>query len=142
MTQKNPLRVITLHRPWAWAVAHLGKDIENRTWVCPIQPGQPLAIHAGKKWDADGADWIMRQGFSLPPKDDHPNGIVAIATFQGNFEASDSRWFFGPVGWALTDVVAIAPIDCKGQQGLWTVKEPLLSQVREAYKLAKNGGAV
>lgn len=32
------------------------------------------------------------------------------------------RWFFGPVGYVLSDVVALPrPIPCRGHQGFWTV---------------------
>lgn len=132
---KQLLKVITLHRPWAYAVAHLGKDIENRSWECPLQPGSLIAIHAGRKYDKQGADWI-RQGLGLdcpPDGAEHPGGIVAIARFQGNVTASGSPWFVGPVGWRLADVVSIPAIDCRGYQGLWNVwievPEQLLAEV-------------
>lgn len=137
----NPLRAITLHRPWAYAIAHLGKDIENRTWDCWIDKAYPyLAIHAGNKWDSGAAKWIENQGLGVvPPEAENPKGIVAIARFKGNTTASDSPWFVGPVGWQLSDVVAIPPIECKGQQGLWMVPDELLSRVNEAYYKSKNG---
>lgn len=47
----SPLFALTLTHPWAAAIAHLGKRVENRTW----QPqgnrghvGMLLAIHGGK----------------------------------------------------------------------------------------------
>lgn len=132
---KQPLKAITLHRPWAYAIAHLGKDIENRPWACPLATGSLIAIHAGRKYDRQGADWI-RQSLGLDcPVDgpQHPGGIVAIARFDGNVTASDSPWFVGPIGWKLADVVAIAPAPCSGQQGLWLVPDDWLPSVRRAY---------
>lgn len=39
---------ITLWPEWAYAVAHLGKNIENRTWEPPDGLlGQMIAIHGG-----------------------------------------------------------------------------------------------
>lgn len=41
------MKAITLTAPWAWAVAHAGKDVENRTRRCPSLLGERIAIHAG-----------------------------------------------------------------------------------------------
>lgn len=46
-----PLKAITLHRPWPYAILRLGKRIENRGWECPLPHGAWLAIHAGKTYD-------------------------------------------------------------------------------------------
>lgn len=129
---KPPLYAITLHRPWAFAVAHLNKDIENRTWECPLEPGSYIAIHAGKTWDEEGAEWIGLE--RLPPEPEHPLGIVAIARFMGNITTSNSPWFFGPVGWKLEGAIAIPPVACRGRQKLWRVPEELLPELRAAYR--------
>ena len=63
------VRCLTLRRPWAWAVAHAGKDVENRDWQCPLPPGTIVAIHAGQKFEADGAEWIEREmGIAVPDR--------------------------------------------------------------------------
>lgn len=139
---KQPLRAITLHRPWAYAVAHLGKPVENRSWACPLPVGSLLAIHAGRRFDGQSADLIRRWGYECPPDEEHPTGIVAIARFVGNVTALDSPWFFGPIGWQLTDVVPINPVPCSGQQGLWNVPDDVLPAVRIAYATALRGVAV
>ena len=44
------IRGITLTHPWAFCIAHTGKDVENRTWRPEKQGGQVgmfLAIHGG-----------------------------------------------------------------------------------------------
>lgn len=130
---KPPLMAITLHRPWAYAIAHLGKDCENRSWACPLSPGSLIAIHAGRKFDKDAADWIERQGYECSTDENQPMGIVALARFQGNVTALDSPWFFGPIAWKLADVVPINPVPCRGQQGLWRVPDDVLPAVRVAY---------
>ena len=38
-------RALTVHAPWAWAIIHGGKDIENRSWCPP-------------KWMLDQRIWI------------------------------------------------------------------------------------
>lgn len=47
-------RVLTVQPPWSWAIAHGGKDIENRT-DCMSYEGQ-LFIHAGMRWSQRGVE--------------------------------------------------------------------------------------
>jgi len=55
---------ITLQQPWAWAVFHAGKDVENRTWKIPL--GRIL-IHAGRAIDQDGIDFMEDvMGIEMP----------------------------------------------------------------------------
>lgn len=123
------LYAITVHRPWAYAIAHLGKACENRTWNCRLQPGTWLAIHAGKRFDRKGAEWIVSElGLALPDGGGE-TGIVAIARFQANITSSSSPWFFGPVGWQLDRVVPVEPVPINGQQGLWRVPDGLAANL-------------
>ena len=41
------MKAISLWQPWAWAITHAGKDVENRTW--PTRYRGPLLIHAAKR---------------------------------------------------------------------------------------------
>ena len=127
---KQPLMAITLHRPWPYAVIKLGKWIENRTWSCSLPVGSLIAIHAGQQWDWKGAEWINsppgEPRWELPPEDEHPTGIVAIATYGGMVTESDSFWFTGPIGFVLKDAVELPqPVLCRGQQRLWRVSAAL-----------------
>jgi hypothetical protein len=65
------MKAITVKQPWAWAIAHGGKDVENRTWGTGYRG--PLAIHAGAGWDADGA-W-NRHVIGAAQKDQQPGGF-------------------------------------------------------------------
>ncbi len=124
------LRAITLWRPWPVAVALMGKPIENRTWDAWLRQGEWVAVHAGKKWDANGVRWIERV---IRPTDrslldpQHPMnapGVVAVARFKGCVTASDSPWFTGPVGWQFDRRIPFSqPVDCPGRQGIWTMSE-------------------
>ena len=40
------MRVISIQQPWAWAIVHGPKRVENRTWGTPYRG--PLLIHAGR----------------------------------------------------------------------------------------------
>jgi hypothetical protein len=41
------VRVLTVRQPWAWAIVHGGKDVENRTRNLAGAYRGPVAIHAG-----------------------------------------------------------------------------------------------
>lgn len=50
----TPIRCLTVQQPWAWAIIHGGKTIENRTQLWSYRG--PLAIHAGTRWSDRGAN--------------------------------------------------------------------------------------
>lgn len=93
------MKAITLLAPWAWAVAHAGKDIENRKTRCPSLLGERIAIHAGARRPradilGDGAEflWMKDHGLITAPPMwafsglgfEAPHGcIVAVATIVG-----------------------------------------------------------
>ena len=56
------MKVLSVRQPWAWAIIHGGKDIENRNWKTNYRG--PLAIHAGKQFDMTGDDqqWMLVHG--------------------------------------------------------------------------------
>lgn len=41
------MRVLTVRQPWAWAIVHGGKDVENRVRNIAGDYRGPVAIHAG-----------------------------------------------------------------------------------------------
>ena len=146
------LRALTLIQPWAYAVCHLGKTIENRTWPPPSGiVGQHLAIHAGKKFDEDDADAI-RNEFGLGVPDVVPVGaIVAVVRVAGAERVRDelaenlglpaqyaTRWSSGPWCWLLADLVVLPhPVECRGKQGLWPVEGCTLDMVREEWRAGR-----
>ncbi len=54
------MRALTVKQPWAWAICHAGKDVENRGWPIPpklLEDGPVrVALHAGKAMDLIGVD--------------------------------------------------------------------------------------
>lgn len=67
------LRGLTLWQPWAAAITHGGKRIENRPWA-PWRSiiGREIAIHAAAKTDpaaeAEALEWIRAHvGIDMPP---------------------------------------------------------------------------
>lgn len=58
------MRVLTVRQPWAWALIHGGKTVENRVRYLGDYRG-PLAIHGGLAWSEQGAsDWEVRRAFT------------------------------------------------------------------------------
>lgn len=57
------MRVLTVRQPWAWAIIHGGKDVENRSRNIAGDYRGPVAIHAGlAKFDEEGGGYpeVMR----------------------------------------------------------------------------------
>jgi hypothetical protein len=129
---------LTLWRPWDWAILH-GKDFENRSWAPPLTFGDYIALHAGQRWDAEGAEFIERvSGLAVPDAETWPGGqIVGVAKFVGTTrDGEGSPWFFGPWGWKLHGAIAIRPVPCRGAQKLWRLPDDVLAQVRQNWLAA------
>lgn len=147
------VKALTLWRPWTWSIFDLpegqAKRIENRPWRPPSAIiGAPLAFHAGKHFDLDGFHRIREIAHVCPPSNpDCPEGIVGVVTVVDYLDAGElwskerlrdlpgqERWFFGPFGWVLSDVVRLPrPVPCKGAQGLWTLPHDVNIEVARQY---------
>ncbi len=78
------------------------------------------------------------------------SAAIAVATldgivFDGSGETADAviaeqlgdqlRWFFGPVGYVLRDVIALpTPVPCRGWQGFWTLPDDVERRVVEQLR--------
>ncbi|MDX3971140.1 MAG: hypothetical protein QHD01_31730 [Bradyrhizobium sp.] len=122
------LRALSVRQPWAWAIIHAGKDIENRghvaIWKGGMKPGRRIAIHASKGMTRDeyvGAYDFMRSiGVVCPPAGALIRGAV-IGTVEviDIVTRSSSPWFFGPRGLVLRDPEPCEPIAASGQLGFF-----------------------
>jgi hypothetical protein len=138
------IRGLTLHRPWPWAMTSGSKRIENRcektARLLRGWRGKYIALHAGKTWDDEGAEFIRRFHPEMPwSSDAHPIGIVAVVQVGETSSmplgpAHQHRWFFGPFGTLFEDVILIEPVACRGAQGLWPLPPGALATVRERWK--------
>lgn len=117
-----PSIALSIRQPWAWAIMHGGKRIENRTW--PTRFRGRFCIHASKgvdraTWD-DDLSFLLDMGVVPPNKNHyHFGGIVAVATLVDCVTIHDSAWFFGPYGFVLADVQPVDFIPCKGSLGFF-----------------------
>ena len=105
---------LSIQQPWAWAICHAGKDVENRSWLTKIR-GQFL-IHAGKKVDQDGYDFLYDEWRTEAPDSNiiERGGIVGIAEIIDCVTESTSPWFFGPYGFILRNQRPLAFMPLKG----------------------------
>src|SRR5215207_5140743 len=117
MSIQPELRAITILQPWAWAIIHGGKDIENRSWWTRYRG--LLAIHAGLRYRRDVT---MARGVRPPDGEDLVFGaVIGIVDLRDVVEKSRSRWFDGSgYGFVLRNPRAfVKPLVCSGKLGLW-----------------------
>jgi hypothetical protein len=121
---------LSVRQPWAWAIIHCGKDIENRSWQAVnhgLHKRGRIAIHAAKGMTRDeyqkARDFIDGLGYVTP--DAHAllrGGICGSVEVVDVVRQSDSPWFFGPRGLVLKDARPCPFIPAKGELGYfqWT----------------------
>lgn len=151
---------LTLTPEWAYAVCHLGKRTENRTWYPPesqLRAGDWFAIHSGKppktlrgrvEMLQDAIAIANKHGkaskFGVTSAEVFKYGIVALARYAGRIEKADfegrycDAWWEGPCGWMLSEVrVLQSVIPIEGRQKLWKVPEDVAEKLRR--NLLDNG---
>lgn len=126
-----PPRALSVRQPWAWAIIHAGKDIENRGHVAitrgGMRPGQ-IAIHASKGMTRDEyaeAYYFMHSiGVTCPaPGALIRGGIIGSVRVTAIVSNSMSKWWFGPRGLVLTEAFACEPRPAVGALGYFDWKE-------------------
>ena len=119
------IMALTVIQPWAHAIVHLGKQIENRDW--PAQYRGWLAIHAGRETPKAEYEGFFefcgeRDLFVQMPRraDLVTSAIIGVARLTHCVRRHDSPWFVGDYGWVLENPIAIpAPVKCSGRRNLW-----------------------
>lgn len=119
----KPIPALSIRQPWAYAILHCGKDIENRDWATSYR-GR-VWLHASKSaHKAERDDWelLREQGFMLPPfKAMERGGIVGLAEIVDCVQDSESQWFNGPYGFVLRNPIITPMHPCKGMLGFFNV---------------------
>lgn len=116
------MKVLTVRQPWAWAIIHAGKDIENRTWATKYRG--PLAIHASRrKPNREEMNWCrayFRDRKVVMPESFDLGVVLGTVDLTDCITASRSPWWQGPVGWKLANPRPLtSPIPLHGQLGLF-----------------------
>lgn len=113
---------LTLKQPWAYAIFHLGKDVENRNWTPQRYPlNNTLYIHAGLSYDRLGRAWIEDQFDVEIPRDLPRGGLVGRVRFSSFDERnSPSRWAVeGQYHWIVDSLRLCNFHPCRGQRNIW-----------------------
>lgn len=132
-----PKLALSVRQPWAYAILHLGKPVENRGWRRP-NPGLNfrgrVALHASAGMTRDeyesAAEFMASIGNTVPPAAELARGgIVGSVEIVDVVRAYDSPWFFGPVGLVLRDPRPCPFMPAKGSLGFFQWREGAWSDV-------------
>lgn len=131
-----PVFALSIRQPWAWAIIHAGKPIENRSWAHnnPAHKdakrliGHRFAIHAAMGMTQDEYDHAS--GFitevtgcgALPPHELVRGAIIGHVELVDIVRKSISPWFVGSIGLVMANPVPIEPIRATGQLGFFEWK--------------------
>lgn len=156
------MKALTIHQPWAAAIAHGGKRVENRAWLT-YHRGL-IAIHAGasvgirRTYDRAIRSVTVWSGYeSIATVVDQAavrGAVVAVASLGdvcsasrffglsmplqcdcGNWAQSGQRHFI------LTDVHPLpTPVPARGAQQLWTLPDEVEKAVRAQLGEAMSHG--
>lgn len=122
---------LSIKQPWAWAIIHAGKDIENRDWSTQYR-GRVL-IHASKgvtRAEYEESAWAIGPGIKCPSlKEIERGGIIGAATIVDCVTDSASRWFVGDYGFVLADPKPCPFVPCRGALGFWKVPADVASKL-------------
>lgn len=141
------MRALTVRQPWAWAIVHGGKDVENRSRNAAGGYRGPIAIHAGLREDDDAyADDLIKAAFaeyddSWQLLDEMPMGVVLGVVDLIDVHTSHSaqtahgccRSWWGQD--LMTHLVLgnprplARPVPAKGRLGLWTPPAEVLTEI-------------
>ena len=130
MITNLPPIALSIRQPWAWAIIHAGKDIENRNWYANwlLSRRGRVAIHAPQcmqqlEYEA-AKKFMLSIGIECPAAIDLPRSrIIGSVEIVDVVTESDSPWFFGPRGLVLKDPEPHPLIWSLGALGFFQWKE-------------------
>jgi len=112
----NHMKTLTVQQPWAWAIIHGPKRIENRSRA--TRHRGPLLIHAGKSRARLGS-----LGAVEPPPGNLAFGaligIVDLVDCVPVADVADQPFAEGPWCWILANPRPVIPVFLRGQLGLF-----------------------
>jgi len=147
------VRVLTVRQPWAWAIVHGGKDVENRSRNIAGSYRGPVAIHAGKELDAPAWESpIVGLGFRRACRASTTfdelrrfcdnattfGAVIGVVDLTGVHGPASSRCCGSP--WAEEGTMHLlvenprplrTPVPARGMLGLWRPDADLEHAIRE-----------
>lgn len=127
------MKAITVRQPFAWAIIHGGKDIENRSWS--TRHRGPLLIHAASSMTAteygDFAEMLAKKKLGPMPQlaDLLLGGIIGVVDLVDCVERSRSPWFVGDFGFVLKNPRPLPLLPLKGQLMMFNVEYPVSAAI-------------
>jgi len=129
-----PTRALTMHAPWAWAVVHGVKTVENRDWS-PHHRGS-IFVHAGRSFESDVAARELLAAWGAKPPPEFARGMIIgavdiidvlpLAEYLRTFVNQPHLYemAIGPWCWVLANPRPCEPVRHAGNFQLWPVKLP------------------
>lgn len=124
-----PRLALSVRQPWAWAIVHAGKHLENRAWGGwghdKTRQRGPICIHASggmtRHEYEDARDFMAKHGVTCPPPADLVRGaIIGTAVIVDWVRFSHSFWFTGPGALKFERMTPVEPvIPCAGALGFF-----------------------
>jgi hypothetical protein len=126
---------LSIRQPWAWAIIHAGKDIENRSWLTTFR-GR-FFIHAAKgltrsEYDdfiaftgftGDRFRFVFPGGVACPPAEElQRGGIIGEAELIDCVREHSSPWFIGKYGFVLRNARPLPFRPLRGELGFFVVE--------------------
>lgn len=147
------MKILSIRQPWAWAVIHAGKDVENRSWPTKVR-GRVLvhaSLHRTTEFDRDtvlsilagppfhhSSQWIdtalgvgvagARTGFDALARQP-TGGIIGSVEIVDCVSEHTSLWFAGPFGFVLRDPRPLPFIPLRGRLGFFDAPAELVARI-------------
>ncbi|WP_020578906.1 ASCH domain-containing protein [Actinopolymorpha alba] len=153
------MRALTVRQPWAWALIHGGKNVENRTWSTGYRG--PLAIHAAAFPTRAGVYRELLANLCEPEVRDALHrryagqgvklrDVLTFGAVIGVIDLTDAHpsrgccrpWAHtapGVIHLVTANPQPVQPIPCKGRLGLWTPTPDLAAAITAGLDQAKAG---
>ena len=121
------MKALSIQQPWPYAILYLQKDVENRDW--PTKFTGRIKIHAGKKYDQKGHDWLVKQGFTIPANlpmggfvgEVDITGCHQLGAVNCDPNVAASKWAFGDYCFSLANPVPHDLIPARGMLNFFEV---------------------
>ena len=117
------MKALSVNQPFAHAIIHGSKRIENRTWLTEYRG--PLLIHASKE-----KAWFKAEAkrLGLDPATVIHGALIGVVDLLDVLPLAKVRrdeWAEGPWCWVVQNPRAIQPVKWRGARGLFTVRRGL-----------------
>lgn len=129
------MKALSVRQPYAWAIIHGGKNVENRQWRTPYRG--PLLIHAGSRLHAHATSRPWPADAALAPRGGFVGVVDLVDVIPQEMphtrhlhpkRAEWSRWWTSPWAddgarylWILENSRTIEPafVPARGLQGIY-----------------------